>query len=173
MSELKFNIAQLLQEYVGATREYEFDEPELDLGDGLWMRPSTGWVYLIRTKSGVLADIHAEGAINQDCVRCLETYAQPVSLDFEEEFYATVHATEGTLLPEPDADDVFRINSNHLLDVGDAIREYALLALPIAPVCREACPGIAYTQPETPDIAEDADQEVDDRLAALKQLLNP
>ncbi len=172
MSELRFNVAQLLQEHVGAIRVFEFDEPQLDLGDGLTIEAVSGQGKFIRTKSGVLAHVEADGIIQVECVRCLELYAQPVALDFEEEFYATVHPTDGTLLPDPEGDDVFRINSNHLLDMGSAIREYALLALPIAPICRETCAGIALAPAAEAEASADDDQDVDDRLAALKKLLH-
>ena len=129
------------------------------------MKAIAGAVRLIRTKNGVVAHAQAEGTIDVVCVRCLERFTQPVSVEFDEEYHATVHATSGVPLPDPEEDDVFRINSAHLLDLGDAIREYALLALPIAPICREDCQGLIEPT------SSDDDSDVDDRLAALKQLL--
>lgn len=173
MSELRFNVAQLLQEHVGAFRSYAFEDPALDLGDGLWMKPVSGALRLMRTNDGVLAGADVSGAVEQECVRCLELFTQPIELEFEEEYFATVHVNTGAALPEPEGDDVFRINSAHLVDLGLAIREYALLALPIAPLCREDCQGIieaSAAHADAPDADDDSDA-VDDRLAALKQLL--
>lgn len=174
MSDLRFNVAQLLQQHVGATRQHEFDDPVLNLGEGLELRPVTGYVKFTRTKSGVLAQAMAQGKIVIECVRCLTDFPYAVAVSFDEEYHATVHATNGTPLPEPEEADTFRINSNHLLDLGDAVREYALLALPIAPICREDCRGLSQAGinlNEVPEAAIDADEVVDERLAALKQLL--
>lgn len=174
MSDLRFNVAQLLQEHVGGTRQHEFDDPVLALGEGLEMRPVRGKVKLTRTKSGVLAHASAEGEVVVECVRCLTGYAQPVEVEFDEEYHATVNVTTGTPLPEPEDDEAFRINSNHLLDLGNAIREYALLALPIAPTCREDCRGLCpHCGTNLNEASCDCvDEVVDDRLAALKSLLN-
>lgn len=175
MSDLRFNVAQLLQEYVGATRQHTFNDPQLALGDGLSLSPVDGEVKFIRTKNGVLAQTTAAGDVELECVRCLTNYKQPVEVAFDEEYHATVHPTSGVPLPAPEDDDTFRINSSHLLDLGDAIREYALLALPIAPTCREDCRGLSISGVnlnEEPEHTTDADEAVDERLAALKQLLN-
>lgn len=174
MSDLRFNVAQLLQEYVGGTRQHTFDDPALDLGDGLSLQPVEGAVKFTRTKNGVLARTTAAGEVEVECVRCLTPFNQPVDVAFDEEYYATVHPTTGAPLPEPEEEDMFRINSSHLLDLGDAIREYALLALPIAPTCRADCRGLSITginlneQPEADTVD---DEPIDERLAALKQLL--
>jgi uncharacterized protein len=174
MSDLRFNVAQLLQQHVGATRQHEFDDPVLALGEGLELRPVSGTVKFTRTKNGVLAQTTAEGAIVIECVRCLTDFAQPVAMTFDEEYYATVHPTIGIPLPDPEEADTFRINSNHLLVLGDAVREYALLALPIAPICREDCRGLSQSGinlNEEPEANTAADEVIDERLAALKQLL--
>lgn len=174
MSELRFNVAQLLQENVGATRQYEFNDPDLDLGDGLRLAPVDGKVKFTRTKNGALAHAHVTGNVMLQCVRCLSDYSQPVTVDLDEEYHATVHATTGAPLPEPEEADTFTINSNHLLDLGEAVREYTLLALPIAPVCRPDCRGLSLSGinlNDNPEAADADDQDIDDRLAALKQLL--
>lgn len=173
MSELRFNVSQLMQENVGATRQYEFQDPSLDLGDGLRLQPVVGKAKLTRTKNGALAHAHVTGSVTLQCVRCLSDYDQPVTVDFDEEYHATVHVTTGAPLPEPDEEDVFKINSNHLLDLGEAVREYTLLSLPIAPICRADCRGLSMSGVnlnESPEAA-DTDDVIDERLAALKQLL--
>ncbi|HEY1014305.1 MAG TPA: DUF177 domain-containing protein [Herpetosiphonaceae bacterium] len=174
MSDLRFNVSQLLQEHVGGTRQHEFDDPALALGDGLEMRPVRGQVKLTRTKSGVLAHARAEGEVVLNCARCLTDYQQPVEVTFDEEYHATVNVTTGVPLAEPEDEESFRINSSHLLDLGDAIREYALLALPIAPTCREGCRGMCpHCGTNLNEASCDCvDEVVDERLAALKHLLN-
>jgi uncharacterized protein len=173
MSELKFNVAQLLRENVGAKRHHDFDDPRLPLTKEWTMAPVAGHVKFTRTKSGVWVSTEAAGNVNQVCVRCLTEYQQPIAVNFDEEFHSKIHVTLGTPLPKPEADDAFMIDENHLLDVGDAIREYALLELPLAPLCKEDCKGICphcgANRNENP--CECVDQSVDERMAALKQLL--
>ena len=38
--------------------------------------------------------------------------------------------------------DAFVIDESHVLDLGEAVRQYTLLALPMKPVCRETCAGL-------------------------------
>ena len=100
MSDLRFNVAQLLQEYVGATRQHTFNDPQLALGDGLSLSPVEGGVKFTRTKNGVLAHATAAGDVELECVRCLTNYKQPVEVASDEEYHATVHPTSGIPLPE-------------------------------------------------------------------------
>ncbi len=46
MSEYRFNVAQLLQELVGATRRHELDDDYLDLDDGQRVRDISGHIRL-------------------------------------------------------------------------------------------------------------------------------
>jgi uncharacterized protein len=174
MSDLQFNVAQLLRENVGARRQYEFNDPSLPLSDELTLVPLDGHVKFTRTKSGVLATAKASGAVIQTCGRCLTDYQQPISVAFDEEFFATIHVTMGTPLPKPDVDDAFVIDENHMLDLGNAIREYTLLALPIAPVCREDCQGLCphcgVNRNESP--CSCIEEITDERMAALRKLLD-
>ncbi|GIV98327.1 MAG: hypothetical protein KatS3mg057_2984 [Herpetosiphonaceae bacterium] len=174
MTDLRFNVAQFLREHVGARRQYDFDEPALPLSDELLLAPLRGHAKFTRTKNGVLVAAQAEGKVRQVCGRCLIEYDEQIRAEFEEEFFSTVHVTLGTPLPKPEENDVFLIDENHLLDLGEAIREYALLALPIAPVCSDICQGLCplcgTNRNENP--CECVDQTVDERMAILKRLLN-
>ncbi|MDQ5852198.1 MAG: DUF177 domain-containing protein [Chloroflexota bacterium] len=174
MSEYRFNVAQLLQEPTGATRRYELDDEQLDLGDGRRVRPVKGHVRLTRTQTGVLADVDVRGQLQIECARCLTEINQPLEFPFSEEFYQTVAVNTGVVLPKPEEPDVFLINEVHMLDLGDAMREYALLNVPMVPLCRADCKGLC---PECgANLNDEVDhthaEQVDDRLAALRQLLD-
>jgi uncharacterized protein len=100
-------------------------------------------------------------------------FSAEVAFPFGEEYYQTVAVNTGAALPKPEEPDVFLIDETHKLDLADAMREYALLALPMLPLCREDCKGLC---PECGVNLNDEPEhmhepEVDDRLAALKQLL--
>lgn len=174
MSEYKFNVAQLLQEPTGATRRYELDDERLDLGDGSYVRLIKGNVRLTRTQNGVLADANVSGEIQIECGRCLTEVTQPIEFPFSEEYYQTVVVNTGAALPKPEEPDVFLIDEAHKLDLGEAMREYALLSVPMLPLCSEACKGLCPECGANLNIEEcgcDTDQ-ADDRLAVLKQLLD-
>ncbi len=173
MSEYRFNVSQLLQEPTGATRRYELDDEQLDLGDGRRVRPIKGHVRLTRTHKGVLADADVRGELQVECARCLTEVTQPLEFPFSEEYHQTVAVNTGAALPKPEEPDVFLIDETHKLDLADAMREYALLEMPMLPLCREDCKGLCpecgVNLNEAPDHSHEAEE--DDRLAALKQLL--
>ncbi len=79
----------------------------------------------------------------------------------------------GARLPKPEEPDVFFIDEAHRLDLEDPMREYALLSIPMLPLCREDCKGLCpQCGANLNDGPCDCDTEqVDDRLAALKHLL--
>ena len=142
MSEFRFSVSQLLQEPTGATRFHQLDDAELITDNQLRMHPVQGTLRLTRTPNGVLADAKLHGSIELECGRCLTEYAEPIKLEFSEEYYQTVNVHTGARLPKPDQEDVFLIDETHKLDLGDAMREYVLLNLPPAPRCRPGCAGL-------------------------------
>ena len=173
MTDLKFNVAQLLREEVGGRREYEFNEQALPLDDENTLRQIVGQVRFTRTASGVLADAEASGAAEMPCMRCLNLSTQAIAVQFRDEFHSKIEVHTGFPLPSPEEEDPFYITENHMVDLGEAIREYALLALPMQPLCRPDCLGIC------PNCGADRNveacgcqiEDADERFAALKALL--
>lgn len=174
MTDLKFNVAQLLREEVGARRSYTFAENALPLDDETALRQLDGNVRFTRTATGVLADVDAQGVAEMPCIRCLNPSQQQVRIRFQDEFHSRIEVNTGAPLPRPDEEDPFYINENHLLDLGEALREYGLMALPMQPRCKDDCKGLC------PSCGADRNQgdcgceidEQDDRFAVLKQLLD-
>lgn len=172
MQEFRFNVSQLLQEPTGAFREYQLDDAQLPLDDGLTMQPVVGEVRLTRTPNGVLADADVQGNVELECSRCLSSYQQPIRFAFSEEFYQTVHVLTGARLPLPPDQDTYVIDETHKLDLGEPMREYALLELPAAPRCRPDCRGLSITGRNLNEEPDDTPpEEGDDRFAVLGQLL--
>lgn len=173
MVDLTFNIAQLLREEVGARREYTFSEPALQLDESSTLINLEGKVRFTRTPSGVLGDVEAHGDVEMPCIRCLNPTKQAVAVQFRDEFHSKVEVTTGIPLPTPDEEDPFYISENHMVDLGEALREYALLELPMQTLCRPDCKGIC------PECGADRNTEpcncqeeiIDERFAALKALL--
>jgi uncharacterized protein len=134
MTDLKFNLAQLLREEMGSRREYSFTEEEIDLDETLKLRGISGTVRFTRTATGVWANVKAQGSVRLTCVRSLEEFDQPVSVEFSDQFHSVIDVFTGGTLPAPIEEDPFFLNELHRADVGEAIREYTLLELPLNPV---------------------------------------
>lgn len=174
MHDLTFNVAQLLREETGARRNYVFAENELSLDAETALRDISGSVQFTRTASGVLANVKLRGIVELACIRCLTPSIQEVVIAFQDEFHSQVEVTTGFALPKPDEEDPFFIDETHKLDLGEAIREYALLNLPMRPLCRPDCKGLCPTcgadrnAGDCGCVVEDSDE----RFAALRGLLN-
>ena len=110
-----------------------------------------------------------------DCGRCLEPFEIPVEASFDLHY---VPAEQNTGEPEREIaeDDLttayYRDGS---LDVIDLLREQFQLALPMKPLCTEACKGLCPECGTNLNRAQcDCTHEWEDpRLAALKGLLKP
>jgi uncharacterized protein len=174
MTTLKFNVAQLLREMIGTRRSYEFREETLPLDETLVLRDIVGRVQFARTKTGVLAQIRAKGLIRLVCVRSLEEFDYPVELTIADELHSVIDVITSTALPKPIEEDPFFLDDTHQADVGELLREYTLLELPLNPVC-EACGDqlITYSVESTAnDLEVEADHPIDRRLEALKSWKN-
>lgn len=172
-TDLRFNVAQLLREEVGARRKYEFTEPRLMLDDTQVLRDLAGKVRFTRTPSGVLAAVEGAGVVETECMRCLKPIATQVTYPFRDEFHARIDVSTGATLPVPLEDDPFFIDEAHLIDLAEAIREYALMALPMRPLCQPECKGICATcgVDRNTETCSCEDGPTDDRFAVLKTLL--
>jgi uncharacterized protein len=139
---MQINVSQLLREPVGSSREYRLDEA-IDIGESKGC-PVKGTISLMHTPESILARFKVTTEVELGCSRCLSKYGSRLDLKFEEEFLPTVDAVSGTPLPAPD-EGAFTIDEHHVLDTSDAIRQYAVMAIPMKPLCREDCAGLCPT----------------------------
>lgn len=95
-----------------------------------------------------------------ECRRCLEATGGDLEAPLSEVF-----------VPDPVEGETYPLGRDHL-DLEPAVREALALALPLAPLCDEACPGPDPGQhPVTVEEDGDDDQPpADPRWAALDQL---
>lgn len=175
MTTLAFNVAQLLREEIGVQREYDFSEPSLPLDDTLVMRDIRGHVRFIRTATGVVANVQCKAVVQLVCVRSLEEFDQPVDLTISDEFHSLVDVVTGVSLPKPIEEDPFFLTVAHMADIGELLREYALIELPLNPVCEAYRDHpVSYTV-QSDGIDDDGtdDEAIDTRLAVLKAWFDP
>ena len=178
-SPLTYNVSQLLREEPGSRREYAFTESTLHLHEGEELRDIAGAARFTRTELGVFVDATASGNVSTTCMRCLQPALVAVEVTFVEQYRATVDVTTGASIAadrgEADEDDdAFIIDERHFLDIGSALREYAILEMPMRPLCKPDCLGLCA------GCGVDLNQEscrcsespVDERFAALQALLD-
>ncbi|MBI2304997.1 MAG: DUF177 domain-containing protein [Chloroflexi bacterium] len=138
---MQFNVAHQLVQVVGATRLWKV-EGKMPSPQGDGDASLSGEGDFLRTDRGILVRGTLQVAVTLQCSRCLEMFDTAVSFSIEEEFYARRNLTSGAALPPPDELEAFMIGEDNILDLGEAIRQYALMALPMNPVCREDCAGL-------------------------------
>jgi uncharacterized protein len=172
---MQINVAQLLKQPVGATRQYELQE-QLELSDEgvLPVAPLAGTVHLLRTQRGVLVHLQARTQVQIACCRCLEPFTTPVEINFQEEFFPTIDIHTGLPIEVPEDDKAALIDDSHVLDLGEMVRQYLLLSLPMHPLCRQDCAGLCphcgHNLNEGPCACPP--EPVDSRWAALSELLH-
>ena len=140
-----FNVSQLLKESGGSRRAFDVDEG-LALTDDARASHVLGTVSMLRTDKGVWVSAALESMVLCTCSRCLVQYEQPMHLTIEEEFFPRVDIVTGARLDRSDdGDEASYIDQNNLLDMSQAVIQYATLSMPMKPVCREGCAGICLT----------------------------
>jgi len=137
---MEVNVAQLMKSSIGAERNYEVDESHNIEGEEVQVR---GEVKLVRTDRGILATGSLVAILTIDCSRCLQPYKCPVKIQFDEEYLPTIDVISGLPLTEPEAQPgYFTISDHHIVNLSEAIKQYAVLAKPMKPLCHAECPGL-------------------------------
>src|SRR5579859_413198 len=99
---MQFNVAQLLKAQIGEQRAYALLDPAPRFDDIRSTAPLEGTVKLTRVNQGIVASVHASTAIELTCSRCLEPFALPCALDFDEAYVPSIDVHTG--LPAQRAD---------------------------------------------------------------------
>lgn len=138
---MQVNVAQLLQAPVGTAREHRLGETDVLWDDGS-RHQVKGEVKLLRTQRGIFCEASLETEVLMTCSRCLGDFSHKLKLDIEEEYQPVIDVVTGAGLPAPDEPGTLTIGENHVIDLAEAIRQYAVMATPINPLCREYCAGL-------------------------------
>jgi uncharacterized protein len=172
---LAFNVAQLLKEGVGASRQKLLSGELVDIDD---RNPGPiaveGALTLVRTPAGVLATGQAEVTLELACRCCLEPVTGSVTLEIEDEFVPSIDLLTGRpLLLDGEVGPELIIDERHTLDLYEVLWQYAV-AQTLEPVqcsddCRGLCPQCGANQNLGPCGCKT--EQIDPRLAALAKLL--
>jgi len=160
----RFNVGFIIHEEIGYNHDFPFASDKVSLGEDFELRNFEGIANVGKTPQGLIlqADFSAETTLN--CVRCLTDFDHELDWSFTE-LYAFDKRSEtesGLILPE-DAH----------LDIAELLREYALLEIPINPLCKPDCKGLC---PECGQNLNEKDcghrpEQSDSPFAKLKDLL--
>jgi uncharacterized protein len=122
----------------GSQRKLEFQAPAPgDLSVGMIGVPAGAQLDLqLRLEAvmeGVLVSGQVRAPLEGECGRCLDPVTSALVVDLQELYaYPESEATE---------DEAGRLNGD-LLDLEPALRDAVVLELPLAPLCRDDCPGL-------------------------------
>ena len=136
---MQLNVSQLLKASIGSIRNYEVSETVDITGGGSMVE---GKVRLTRTDRGILVKGILRTEVEVTCSRCLSLFSCPLALNIEEEYFPTTDVVSGATLPLPEEPGGFTIDEHHILDLTEAVCQYALVAIPMKPLCREDCAGL-------------------------------
>jgi uncharacterized protein len=168
---MEINVSQQLKAPIGTVREYDVSDLTDIWGIGVATQVE-GTVKFTRTNRGILVQGTLTAKIPVECSRCLKIFDYPLTIKIEEEYFPVIDVNTGTPLEIPDEPGSFKIDEHHILDLSEAIRQNALLAAPMKPLCREDCAGIC--QQCGKDLNEGQCEcnktEIDPRWSKLAQL---
>jgi uncharacterized protein len=173
---IRFNVAGMLQETPGATREVALRDRYLAVGPDVELAgPVDGTLRLQRTNRGILLRGSVQAPLRRTCSRCLDAYVETVHLELAEEYLPSLHPLRGVPLPPPAADEeALRIDSQHQIDLTPVLHDELALTEPMHPLCRPDCPGLCPGCGRHLDVGscDCISEEPDPRLAALARLLD-
>ena len=146
------DVSEQLKEPVGSRRHYRVSEQEGS--------PVEGDIDLTRTERGIYVIGDLSTRLEAVCSRCLVSFWLPLTLRIEEEYLSSYE--EGC----------FPIEEGGEIDLGEAIRQYTVLAMPMKPLCREDCAGLCVGcgQNLNDGCCDCPKSDIDPRLAVLTNL---
>lgn len=165
-----WNVAALMTESPGSTRQYRVAGATIDLGEDLRLAdPIEGDVRLARTNRGLLVQAELTASLDAECSRCLRDIEVPVEVNLDTEALPSLDIDTGLPVDQSAEPDALRLTDHHELDLEGEVRDALLLAEPIAALCEENCPGLCPVCGERLDGPHDhPDDDVDPRLEALR-----
>ena len=160
----RINVGFIVNEEVGYNHDFPFEYEQVQLGDDLVLRNFSGMVNIGRTPQGLIVQGNFQGMTSLECVRCLTDFDFPLRWQLTELYaFNKKSVTESGLFVPEDAQ----------LDLQSILREYALLEIPIKPICKPDCKGLCPVCGENLNERDcgHRPQQDDSPFAVLKNLL--
>ncbi len=172
---MRVNIGELLADR-RAVRTVAFSERfESPAEDIALVAPVAGELTLISAGRTVSLTSRMRTVLSLVCGACLRPFQQPLEFVVNEEFgrvptQPDAGAARGETALGP-ADFVVPVGPAEVVDLSEVVRQQLLLALPIAPRCREGCQGLCPSCGADLNVGRCscAPDDVDPRLQSLEQ----
>jgi uncharacterized protein len=129
----RLNVGFVAHEDVGYSHRFTFELPTVRLQNDLGMEDFEGILEVGRTTQGLLLIGEFHGNTPLECARCLRRFISTLAWQFTETYaFSQKGVSEsGLLLPE----------DGHI-DLEPLLREYAVLEMPMSPLCQPDCRGL-------------------------------
>jgi uncharacterized protein len=160
----RLNVGFIVNQEVGYSHEFPFEFEKIQISEDLSLRDLTGLVTMGRTPQGLLVQGHFSGETAVQCARCLTQFEHRLHWDLTELYaFNDRSVTDSELMIPDDAH----------IDLAPLMREYALLEVPISPICKPDCKGLCPVCGENLNEKDcgHRSQQDDSPFAALKKLL--
>ena len=160
----RINVGFIAHEEIGRHHDFPFEFDKIKLGDDFELRDFSGVINISRTPQGLFARAEFAAKTTLECVRCLTEFDHRIAWTFEElyAFDARSVTDSGLILPE-----------DGQIDVAELLREYALLEIPISPICKADCQGLCIECGQNLNLKDcgHSQEDNDSPFAVLKDLL--
>lgn len=160
----RLNVGFIAKEEIGYSHQFPFEFEKAQLGDDLELIPFEGLATIDRTPQGLFLQGNFSGGIPLQCVRCLEDFQHTLRWEFSDLYaFNKKSVTESGLILADDAH----------IDLQPLLRDYALLEVPINPICKPECRGLCPVCGENLNVTDCGHHPEQDNspFAALKNLL--
>jgi len=142
--DIRFNVGALLQQPVGTGMVCHIE----DMLPGAQAGLVSGTMTLTHTSRGLTVAGDGTADVMLMCIRCLNDYCEHVHFTIEEELHPEPGFAHRRGADGFEECGEVRIQPDHTLDLGEIIRQYIVLHLPLKPLCRTDCPGLEEIGPD-------------------------
>jgi uncharacterized protein len=160
----RINVGFIIHEEVGYSHEFPLVFDRAILGDDLELVHFDGTIIIGRTPQGLVVQGNFAGETTLECVRCLKEFSFPLKWELTELYAFNRKSMSESGLMVPDSAQI---------DLAPLLREYALLELPIKPLCRPDCKGLCIECGQDLNLLDcgHSQDEDDSPFSVLKDLL--
>lgn len=131
----RINVGFLINAAVGTARDFSIEAPEIELDDeGGLARDLKCTVHVSKVQQGILAEGICTAKTDLECTHCLEPFERELNGHFEELFCFK------NMRENDDAEQY--LPETGYMDLKEIIREYLVLEIPYAPICKPDCKGL-------------------------------
>ena len=160
VNDFVFNVAAFVREPPGTSRRMTSVRRPRRSTSPNWPPRWRGRVRLVRLSGAIHASGDFEASVEQPCARCLEPARQTLRFEADGEFLID---PAGAVTEESGLEAVWPLDDQHNLDLTPFLAEGLIAALPLMPVCRPECPGLASSE-------KPAEAAIDPRWSRLAEL---